>query len=55
MNAGLTRLSDDELAALRERIMALSRGASTEQRAAASAQLNAIDLEQDRRLSAPIG
>jgi hypothetical protein len=52
MNAGLTRLSDDELAALRERIMAMSRAVPAEQRAAASAQLQAIDLEQDRRLSA---
>jgi hypothetical protein len=53
MSAGLTRLSDDELARLRERIAGLSRAAMPEQRAAISGQLDAIDLERDRRLSAP--
>jgi hypothetical protein len=53
MSAGLTLLSDDELTRLRERIAGLTRMASSEQRAMASGQLEAIDLERDRRLSAP--
>lgn len=53
MNAGLTLLTDDELTRLRERIQQLARAAAPEQRAIAAAQLEAIDLEQDRRLSAP--
>ena len=53
MSAGLTLLTDDELARLRERIMQLARTATPEQRAMIAAQLEAIDLEQDRRLSAP--
>ena len=53
MRAGLTLLTDAELARLRERIAGLTRTASSEQRAMAAGQLEAIDLEQDRRLSAP--
>ena len=53
MSAGLTLLSDDELTRLRERIALLTRTAIPEQRAAISGQLEAVDLEQDRRLSAP--
>jgi len=53
MSAGLTRLTDDELARLRERIAGLTRTATPEQRAMASGQLETIDLERDRRLSAP--
>jgi hypothetical protein len=53
MSAGLTRLTDDELARLRERIAGLTRAAMPEQRAMASGQLEAIDIERDRRLSAP--
>jgi hypothetical protein len=54
MGAGLTLLSDSELTTLRERIAALSRGATMEQRLAASQQLELIDLERERRLSAPL-
>jgi hypothetical protein len=52
MSAGLTLLSDDELTRLRERIAGLTRTASAEQRAIAAGQLEAVDLERDRRLSA---
>jgi hypothetical protein len=51
MNAGLTHLSDDELTALRDRV-ASTRAVTPEQRQASSSQLAAIDLEQDRRISA---
>jgi hypothetical protein len=53
MSAGLTLLSDDELTRLRERIAGLTRTVSAEQRAMAADQLEAIDLELDRRLSVP--
>jgi hypothetical protein len=53
MSAGLTLLTDDELTRLRERIAGLTRTATSEQRAMASGQLEAIDVERDRRLSAP--
>ncbi len=53
MSAGLTLMTDDELAKLRKRIVQLTRAATPEQRAMAAGQLEAIDLEQDRRLSAP--
>ena len=53
MSAGLTLLSDDELTRLHERIAGLARTASAEQRAMAAGQLEAIDLERDRRLSVP--
>jgi len=53
MSAGLTLLSDDELARLRERIAGLTRTAGAEQRAMAASQLETIDIERDRRLSAP--
>ena len=53
MSAGLTLLTDDELSRLRERIGQLARTAAPEQRALASGQLEAIDLERDRRLAAP--
>jgi hypothetical protein len=53
MSAGLTLLTDDELTKLRERIVQLTRTATPEQRAMVSGQLETIDLERDRRLSAP--
>ena len=53
MSAGLTLMTDDELGKLRERIVQLTRAATPEQRAMAAGQLDAIDLEQDRRLSTP--
>ena len=52
MNAGLTHLTDDDLAALRDRIVSI-RAVTPEQRESTSGQLAAIDLEQDRRLSTP--
>lgn len=52
MSAGLTLLTDDELNRLRERIQQLARTAMPEQREVASSQLEAIDLECDRRLAA---
>ncbi len=54
MGAGLTLLSDSELTALHERITALFRAAAFEQRQAASRQLELIDLERERRLSATL-
>ena len=53
MNAGLTLLTDDELARLRERIADLTRTATPEARELASRQLETIDLERERRLSVP--
>ena len=53
MSAGLTLLTDDELDRLRDRIEQLARTAAPEQRAIASSQLEAIDIERDRRLAAP--
>jgi hypothetical protein len=53
MSAGLTLLTDDELTRLRDRIAGLTRTAGAGQRAMAAGQLEAIDLERDRRLSAP--
>ena len=54
MSAGLTLLSiDDELTRLRDRIVQLTRLAKPEQRMAATGQLEAIDIERDRRLSTP--
>ena len=53
MSAGLTLLTNDELDRLRERIEQLVRTATPDQRAIASGQLEAIDLERDRRLAAP--
>lgn len=55
MSAGLTLMSDDELTRLRERITELTRTALPAQRMAASQQLEAIDIERDRRLSAAPG
>ncbi|MDB5393425.1 MAG: hypothetical protein JWM91_931 [Rhodospirillales bacterium] len=55
MSAGLTLLSDNELTRLRERIVDLARLARAEQREAVAGQLEAIDIERDRRLSAPVG
>jgi hypothetical protein len=52
VSAGLTLLTDDELGRLRDRIEQLARTATPEQRAIASGQLEAIDLERDRRLAA---
>jgi hypothetical protein len=54
MSAGLTLLSDDELDRLRDRIVALNRLAKPEQRLACASQLEAIDIERERRVSAPI-
>ncbi len=51
MSAGLTLLSDDELERLRSRIAQLELSGTRDQRMAAAAQLEAIDLEADRRLS----
>ena len=42
-----------ELTRLRERIVQMMRTAPPEQRALAAGQLEAIDVERDRRLSAP--
>jgi hypothetical protein len=53
MSAGLTLLSDDELTHLRERIVALARLARAEQRDVVAGQLEAIDIERDRRLLLP--
>jgi hypothetical protein len=53
MSAGLTLLTDDDLTRLRARIDQLIRTAGSEQRAMISSQLEAIDLERDRRLSSP--
>ena len=53
MTAGLTLLSEDELTRLRQRIEDLARTAKPEQRLAAAQQLEAIDIERERRLSAP--
>lgn len=55
MTAGLTLLSDDELARLRRRIEDLARTAKPEHRLAAAQQLEAIDVERERRLSIPPG
>jgi hypothetical protein len=55
MSAGLTLLSDDELTRLRDRIVDLARLAKPEQRLAVAGQLEAIDIERDRRLSTPPG
>jgi len=53
VSAGLALLSDEELTRLRERIVQMMRTAPPEQRALAAGQLEAIDVERDRRLSAP--
>jgi hypothetical protein len=55
MSAGLTLMSDDELTRLRDRITELTRMAPPAQRMAVAQQLEAIDIERDRRLSAPPG
>ena len=46
-------MTDSELEGLRARILQLTRTGTPDQRAAVSAQLEAIDLEMDRRLSRP--
>ena len=53
MSAGLTSLTDDELGRLRERIEQLARTATPDQRTVAYGQLEAIDIERDRRLATP--
>jgi len=53
MGAGLTLLSDSELDGLRARIVQLTRMGTPDQRAAVAEQLEAIDLELERRLSRP--
>ena len=52
MSAGLTLLSDDELTRLRERVAKLAQSGTPEQKAAVAGQLEAIDIERDRRLVA---
>lgn len=52
MNAGLTMLSDDELTRLRERIAKLAALAKAEQKTVVANQLEAIDVERERRLVA---
>jgi hypothetical protein len=46
-------MSDDELTRIRTRIEQLMRSAPFEQRMAVSGQLEAIDIERERRISAP--
>ena len=55
MSARLSLLSDDELARLRRRIEGFARTADPEHRLAAAQQLEAIDVERERRLSMPPG
>jgi hypothetical protein len=55
MDAGLTRLSDDELTRLRVRAMQSTGVANQEQRALAAIRLEAIDLERERRLAVSLG
>ena len=52
MSSGLTLLSDDELDRLREKVAEFARLANSEQKIAASCQLESIDIERDRRLVA---
>jgi hypothetical protein len=54
MGDGLSRLSDDDLTRLRGRIEQLMRTGLSNQRSAASAQLEAVDIERERRISAPL-
>jgi hypothetical protein len=54
MNAGLTRLSDDELTCLREKIAKLAALAKPEQKAFIADQLETIDIERERRLAQPL-
>ena len=49
----LSLMSDDELARLRARIEDLMRKGTSAQRAAVSGQLEAIDVERERRISVP--
>ena len=51
MSAGLTLLSDDELTRLRERVAKLAQSMMPEQRAVIAGQLEAIDIERERRLA----
>lgn len=53
VSAGLSLLSDDELERLRTRVVEAVRVGTPVQRMAMSGQLEAIDIETDRRLSAP--
>jgi hypothetical protein len=53
MNARLALLSDDEIDRLRTRIIQLTRMGTTEQRQTSTDQLEAIDVERERRLAAP--
>jgi hypothetical protein len=48
---GLILLTDEELTRLRERVVQLMRTAQPEPRALAAGQLEAIDVERERRLS----
>ena len=47
-------MEDDALTKLRSRIEQLIRTMGPEQRLAAAGQLEAIDIERDRRISTPI-
>jgi hypothetical protein len=53
MNARLALLSDDEIDRLRSRIIQLTRMGTPEQRQTSADQLEAIDIERERRLSPP--
>jgi hypothetical protein len=53
MKAGLTHLTDDDLTALRDRIVSI-RALTPEQRQSTSDRLAVIVLEQERRLSLQI-
>ena len=53
VSAGLSLLSDEELERLRARVAEVVRLGTPAQRMAMSGQLEAIDIETDRRLSTP--
>jgi hypothetical protein len=53
MTARLALLGDDEIDRLRSRIMQLMRMGTPEQRQTSANQLEAIDVERERRLSLP--
>lgn len=53
MAGTLSLLSDDELTRLRGRVEQLMRIGTPEQRTGISEQLEAIDIERERRISAP--
>jgi hypothetical protein len=55
MSARLSLLSDDEIAQLRQRVERLTRMGTPTQRQASTSQLEAIDVERERRLAPPAG